>query len=116
MRPVRARACGLPTKATFVRVQQLQIGYELPALHAQQRSADAWSGSVHGGHGPPSERSAVGDLLVPQQTPHSLCKGEVGRLRCAKPTGWGSRNAEIAAFDPTQLPRLEAGVADFQDR
>ena len=42
----------------------------------------------------------------------SLCKGEVGRLRCAKPTGWGSRNAEIAAFDPTQLPR----VADFQDR
>jgi len=75
MRPVRARACGLPTKATFVRVQQLQIGYELPALHAQQRSADAWSGSVHGGHGPPSERSAVGDLLVPQQTPYLTLQG-----------------------------------------
>ena len=47
----------------------------------------------------------------------SLCKGEVGRLRCAKPTGWGSRIAEIAAYDPTQHPRLGAGVADvpFQD-
>jgi len=75
MRPVRARACGLPTKATFVRVQQLQIGYELPALHAQQRSADAWSGSVHGGHGPPSERSGVGDLLVPQRTPYLTLQG-----------------------------------------